>query len=217
VEEESTTTMKTTQTHSLILPAALLMTMMTAPVTHASSIFTFDNDAIGTSTQFTDTANGIAATFSSSGDPGGFAVEPATFFAILTGNVLGDPGPALLQNLSLTINFSSDLSAIDLLFATGDFGPASPFTLTAYEGNALIGSSTSTGTVLSIFPEGEIAFSGPAFNTVVLSSTTSTFAIDNVEVAATPEPGSVGMYLIAGLTLAGVSTIRGRRQALARR
>jgi hypothetical protein len=208
--------MKTTKDYSLILPAALLITMMAAPVIHASSIFTFDNDTVGTPTQFTDTNNGISATFSSSGDPGGFAVEPASLFAILTGNALGDPGPAFLQNLTLTINFSTDLSAIDLLFATGDFGPASPFTLTAYEDNELIGSSTATGMVLNIFPEGEIAFSGPAFNTVVLSSRAPTFAIDNVEVAATPEPGLAGMYLIAGLMLAGVSTIRRRGHVLSR-
>jgi hypothetical protein len=36
----------------------------------ADTIFNFDNDSLGTSTTFTDTVNGLSATFSSSADPG---------------------------------------------------------------------------------------------------------------------------------------------------
>jgi len=194
--------------HTLTLMAAALTAG--AAAAQASTIFNFDADTFGTSTTFTDTANGLSATFTSSGDPGGFAVGPS-IFDTLTGNVLADPGPAFLQNLTLTVDFSANLSAIDLLFATGDFGPASPFTLTAYEGNTLVGSATSTGVVLTTFPEGEIAFSGPGFNTVVLSSAAPTFAIDNVQVSQTPEPGSAGMFLLAGTILGGVSIIGRRR------
>ena len=110
----------------------------------------------------------------------------------------------------LTIDFRRRSDRRRSTFATGDFDRRST-TLTAYEGNVLIGSNTATGTVLSTFPEGEIAFSGAAFNSVVLVlSTAPTFAIDNVLAAATPEPGSAGVNLIAGLILAGVSLIRGR-------
>jgi hypothetical protein len=177
----------------------------------AATIFNFDNDSPGTSTQFTDTVDGLSATFSSSGDPGGFTILPATIFQTLTGNVLGDPGPAFLQNLSLTISFSAPLSAIHLLFATGDFGPASPLILTAYHGASQVGSVSQTGTLLSFFPEGEIAFGGTTFDSVVLSSTASTFAIDNVQVAQAPEPGSATM-LALGLAFAGVSVVRRRRR-----
>jgi len=194
-----------------VRPYLLLTFLLAIPAARAATIFNFDNDAVGTSTGFTDTVNGISATFSSSGDPGGFAVEQ-TIFQTLTGNVLGDPGPALQLGLTLNITFSSALSAIDLLFATGDFGTPSPLTLDAYNGTTLVGSVSQTGTVLSLFPEGEIAFSGAAFNSVVLSSTAPTFAIDNVQVAQAPEPGSATM-LALGLLFAGVSAVRRRRAA----
>src|ERR1700678_3366392 len=82
---------------------------------HASGViaFNFDSDAPGTSTAFTDSVAGLSATFSSSADPGGFVVYP-TMFETLTGNVLGDPGPAFANNLALNVNFSQNISAIEL-------------------------------------------------------------------------------------------------------
>lgn len=191
----------------LALPA--LLVGMTA---NASIIFDFDQDAPGTSTTFTDTVNGLSATFSSSADPGGFVVYP-TIFETLTGNVLGDPGPAFADNINLDVNFSQNLSAIELNFATADFITPSPFTLTAYENSAMVGSVTSTGQFLagSPFPESEIAFEGANFDQVVFSSTAADFAIDNVNVtsATAPEPGTFGL-LIGGLLLSGISMIRRR-------
>lgn len=140
--------------NKLILPALLV-----CGFARADAIFNFDNDAIGTATGFTDTVNGISATFSSSADPGGFVIYQS-MFETLTGNVLGDPGPAFQDNLSLTINFSQGLSAVTLDFATSDFITPSPFTITAYENGLSVGSATSTGQFLNgfTFPEGEIAF-----------------------------------------------------------
>jgi hypothetical protein len=178
----------------------------------AATIFTFDNDNVGTTTTFTDTVNGLSATFSSPSGPGAFTVQQS-FFETLTGNVLGSPGPAFLNNVNLTINFSSNLSAINLLFATADFNTPSPFTLTAYEGNTLEGSNTLAGMFLPgfTFPEGEIAFSGATFNTVVLSTTAPNFAIDNVQVAgATPEPA---YNWILGLSLSALGAAKWRRQS----
>jgi len=86
----------------------------------ASTVFNFDGDTLGTSATFTDTVNGLSAIFSSPNDPGGFVVYQS-FFETLTGNVLGDPGPAGLDNLALTVNFSQNLSAVVLDFATSDF------------------------------------------------------------------------------------------------
>jgi hypothetical protein len=179
---------------SLLLPTVLL-----CAAANASTIFNFDDDTLGTSTTFTDTVDGLSATFSSSADPGGFVVYPS-IFETLTGNVLGDPGPASANNLDLDINFSQNLSAITLDFVTADFSTPSPFTLTAYENNTLVGSDTSTGQFLSgfTFPEGEISFDG-TFNSVVLSSTAADFAVDNIDVirmAEAPEPGDVSLLVI---------------------
>ncbi|HZU26855.1 MAG TPA: PEP-CTERM sorting domain-containing protein [Bryobacteraceae bacterium] len=177
----------------------------------ATSVFDFDADAGGTSTTFTDTNNGISATFSSSADPGGFVVYPSVF-ETLTGNVLGDPGPAGLDNLALDISFNADLSAIDLLFATADFNTPSPVTLTAFEGAQQVGSSSFPGQFLTgfTFPEGELAFSGANFNKVVLSTTAPDFAIDNVLVAAAapvPEPSALALISL-GLFALGAPAIR---------
>jgi len=181
---------------------------------HASGViaFNFDSDALGTSTTFTDSVAGLSATFSSSADPGGFVVYP-TMFETLTGNVLGDPGPAYSFNIPLDVQFSQGLSAITLDFATADFSTPSPLTITAYENSTLVGSSTSTGEFLTgfIFPEGEITFEGGTFNNVVISTPSSSFAVDNIQVlgATAPEPGTLTL-LAAGLLLTGVGAVRRR-------
>jgi len=192
----------------LFLPMALL-----CAAANASIVFNFDGDNLGTATTFTDTVNGLSATFSSSADPGGFVVYP-TMFQTLTGNVLGDPGPAFADNLALDVSFSQDLSAIELDFATSDFISPSVFTVTAYENSALVGSATSTGEFLSgfTFPEGEIAFAGSAFNQVVISSAATDFAVDNINVAPTPEPGTLTL-IGTGLFLLGIGSVRRRKAA----
>jgi hypothetical protein len=182
---------------------------------NASTIFNFDGDALGASTTFTDTVNGLSATFSSSADPGGFVVYQS-FFETLTGNVLGDPGPAGQDNLALTISFSQNLSAVVLDFATSDFITPSPLTLTADENSTSVGSNTQPGQFLSgfTFPEGEIAFDGAIFNQIVISSTATDFAVDNIKVipANAPEPTSCAL-LGAGLLALGIPAVR-RRSAL---
>jgi hypothetical protein len=176
----------------------------------ASTIFNFDTDNLGASTTFTDTVNGLAATFSSSADPGGFVIY-ASMFETLTGNVLGDPGPAGDDGLNLNISFSQDLSALDLNFATADFNTPSPLTLTAYENSTLVGSNTSSGMFLGsfLFPEGEIAFSGATFNNVVISSTAMDIAVDNIAVAtsAVPEPSSFAMVVL-GIAMLAIGKLR---------
>jgi hypothetical protein len=116
------------QNSKLILPLALCASA------HATSLvdFNFDSDLQGTTTTFTDTIAGLSATFSGSADPGGFVLYPS-IFETLTGNVLGDPGPAGVDGLGLDIQFSQNLSAITLDFATADFSTPSPLTLAAYE------------------------------------------------------------------------------------
>lgn len=180
-----------------------------AAAAQAGVIFNFDGDAPGAATQFTDTVDGLSATFSSPADPGGFAIQPSIFQA-LTGNVLGDPGPAMANDIPLTVSFSQNLAAISAVFATADFGPPSPFTLTAFEGNTMVGTVSATGIVPAgfTFPEGEIAFAGPAFNKVIFSSTAPDFAIDQVAAAAAPEPS---LMALVGLALVTFGAIRPRR------
>ncbi len=185
-----------------------LATGLLCAAANASTVFNFDADSLGTSTNFTDTAGGLSATFSSASDPGGFTVY-SSMFETLTGNVLGDPGPAGLDNLALSVNFSQGLSAITLNFATSDFGTPSPLTLAVYENSNLVGSTSATGQFLSgfTFPEGEIAFSGGPFNRVVISSTAPDFAVDNINVTAAPEPAVFGL-LGAGLLALSIPGIR---------
>jgi hypothetical protein len=172
---------------------------------NAATVFTFDSDSLGTATGFTDKVNGISATFSSPGDPGGFVVYQS-MFDTLTGNVLGDPGPAGKDGLSLTVAFSINLSYVALDFATADFFSASPLTLTAYENSKLIGSTTATGTVPGgyTFPEGVISFAGKPFDQIVISSTAMDLAVDNISVVAAPEPAVCALFG-AGLLVLGLA------------
>jgi hypothetical protein len=192
----------------------LLTAAVLCAAADASTVFDFDGDNLGTTTGFTNTVNGLSATFSSSADPGGFVVYQS-MFETLTGNVLGDPGPAGMDNLALSVNFSVNLAAVELDFATSDFSAPSPFTLTAYENSQLIGSASSTGQFLNgfSFPEGEIAFAGSPFNRIVLSSPASDFAVDNITVATAPEPATCALLGIALLAL-GVPALRRRRAAI---
>jgi hypothetical protein len=192
-------------------------TTLLCAAANATTVFNFDNDSIGTTTTFTDTVSGLSATFSSSADPGGFIIY-ASMFDTLTGNVLGDPGPAGANYLGLVVNFSQTLSAIDLNFATADFNTPSPFTLTAYENGNQVGSNTSSGQFLRgfTFPEGAIAFSGANFNEVVLTTAAADFAVDNITVntasttgdpTATPEPSAMAL-IGAGLVALSIPGLR---------
>jgi hypothetical protein len=194
------------------IPLAILACFLCAGSSHAASIFDFENNSIGTATGFTDTVGGLSATFSSNGDPGGFVVYPSVF-QTLTGNVLGDPGPAQQDNLTLTVAFNESLSAVVLDFATSDFSTPSPLTLDAYFNGSLVGTTTQVGQFLQggTFPEGEIAYTG-LFNSFTLSSTATDFAVDNIAAQATvtPEPGTLPILAI-GLIAAGLPAIRRKR------
>jgi hypothetical protein len=174
------------------------------------SVFDFESDTAGTPTTFTDTIDGLSATFSSSHDPGGFVVDSAGLpapFATLSGNVLGDPGLLGLGNLTLTVTFSVDVSSISLNFAVNAFSPTA-FTLNAFDSGIPVGSATATGSIPMgfSFPEGSISFSGADFDSVTLSTPAPFFAVDDIAVTATviPEPGglaAIGVLLVAMIVL----------------
>jgi hypothetical protein len=169
----------------------------------ASTVFNFDTDTQGTSTTFTDTVGGLSATFFSNVDPGGFEVVPS-IFDTLTGNVLGDPGPAGESNLFLGVEFSQTLNSINLDFATEDFTTPSLFGLIAFDNGSPVGEAFSFGSFLPgfTFPEGEVSLSGVNFNALEIGSDAPAFAIDNiaVNVATTPEPASL-LLMGSGLLL----------------
>jgi hypothetical protein len=185
---------------------ALIVSLACAPAIQADTlIFNFNGDPTGTPTPFTNSVGLLTATFSSSGDPGGFEVFPS-FFETLTGQVLLDPGPAGDNNLTLSILFNYSATAITLDFATLS-ATGVPFDLSAYNGAMLVGAATATGSIPGgpfVYPEGAIAFSGASFSEVVLSAPAATdFAIDNIAVATSiPEPATWTLTLAAAGILA---------------
>jgi len=184
-----------------------------ATLSHAGIVtFNFDADTTGTMTPFTDTdkGSGLSATFTSSPDAGGFTMNSIPgFFQSLTGNFLLDSAQE-----SLTIVFSSPQASISLDFATFD---SQALNLSASLGATPVGSTSATGTVPGggfSLPEGVLNFSGGTFDTVVLSSSTPNFGVDNITVndtaAAVPEPGS---FVLCGGILAALSLARLRRRS----
>jgi hypothetical protein len=179
-----------------------------AYVCAAPIVFNFDSDTVLTTTStFTNTVNGLSATFSSTDDPGGFAVLPILFTTLDPGDVPG-AGNVLIDGLSisdssipLTIAFATPIESVSLLFATV---VAAPVQLQAYNGASLVGTVTASGTVqASGFAEGSISFSDP-FNKVVLSSTAPAFAINDVTATAVPNvvPEPSSLFLVGyGLAL----------------
>ncbi|HXC46772.1 MAG TPA: PEP-CTERM sorting domain-containing protein [Candidatus Sulfotelmatobacter sp.] len=200
----------------------LVLLVWTAGVARADSLFDFNSIAAGTATTFSATNNGLTATFSSPSVPAGFSVQSSggSLAAPLDGNVLLDTGTPGDENIPLNIAFSSNVTSVSLAFALDSVSTIDTFLLAAFEGGAKIGEVTVIGSVPSggfSFPQGTIAFSGSAFDSIQLVSTAPAFAINDVDavVAPTvsaPEPNSLvllGMGLLGLLAL----TARGKRQA----
>ena len=192
--------------------AAVLMYVFT-PGLFAGTVFTFGSDEGGT--PFTLTANRLEASFNSNGDPGGFEVG---FFPILN-----PTGLSLVEcnhcDLDLTIGFSAPQTSIAMLFGTflQTGVPSVPFNLTAFSGASQVGAATATGIVPPGVPLafGGIRFSGPAFDSVVLSAPAadSFWILDGVAVSAAetvPEPSSISLLALGGFCVSAVTRLRRR-------
>ena len=166
----------------------------TASTTSTASGQTFDFETVpvGTTMPLSMSSGGLAATFT---DGEGFSVQPAPFLNTLTGNVLRDFDAA---SHPLTITFSAPLTGVSLRFATNEVLGTAGLTLEARLGAALVGRVSVPGVVPDewLYPEGVISFTGPAFTSIVLSSTASDFAVDDVVVTragVVPEPSAAAL------------------------
>jgi hypothetical protein len=180
----------------------LVLFIATVGIARADSVFTIESDPVGTTTTFSNTVNGLTATFSTTSDPGGFEIYPNLGFVTIPGNFLG-LGPTAPNGLPLDIGFSSNVDSISFNFGLDD--DTGILTLTAYEGLTPVGTVTVAGTIppgMSV-GEGSLTFSGATFNSVILSASTdgfNDFGVGNIDVGtmAVPEPGTLGL-LAAGL------------------
>jgi len=168
----------------------LSLTAMCAIPLYAGSVF-LNVVPQGTSTTFSETNNGITATFSSSADPGGFTITGG--FIGSDPEALFDPGPAGASDIALDIGFDTSLDSFSTDFILD--GPGD-FDLSAYSGGL---SGTLVGTA-SESSGSSISFAGGGFDTVVLTSpSTPFFAIANVDVTSgVPEPSYALIFPVLG-------------------
>ena len=181
--------------------AAVLVCVFTPGLFADTVVFTFGSAEGGT--PFTETVNGLGASFSSDGDPNGFEVLFAPLLNPLEAVLLDND----LSFLTLTIRFGAPQTSISTVFGTilpTDAPSGLPFDLTAFNGASEVGSATAIGDVFPGTPVafGLLTFSGAAFDSVVLSAPTAdAFWIDEVTVGVVspvPEPSSLSLVAFVG-------------------
>jgi hypothetical protein len=178
-----------------------------AAATPVAATFNFDADTQGTATSFSDTVNGLTATFAGSSDPGAFVVAHHAFWASLSGNDLETAG--VHSNAVLAIRLSAPVQTLSLDFALLSAGFLNWTLLSGGTGGAVVasGSTPAMPVVGHLYPEGLLSYSDLRFDTVVLTGLdTAAFAIDNVSVDAS-EPASLALL---GGGLAGLGWLRRR-------
>jgi len=110
-------------------------------------------------------------------------------------------GDGTLSGQFLQISFASSVSSVALLF---EISLGANLTMAAYSGSTLVGSVTQIGTPTSSGDSlsGPLSLSIPDITSVQLSSLSGSssfnFAIDNLNIAFVPEPGT-GMLVMAGV------------------
>lgn len=179
-----------------------------AAVAQADSIFNFDDLALGTQAPFTETNNGVTATFTSS-LPNTFDIETDPS-GIGSGQRLIQIDTTTADNVSLTVTFGGQqFQSVSLPFAilgiTTD-NPAPQLTLQALLNGTAIGSITAPATTNlpndgPFYSTGSLSFNpGSAFDSLVLTSSRNGFAIDDLSVSTSavsgvPEPAPVALLM----------------------
>lgn len=173
--------------------------------TKADALFDFETNAPNTATPFSNSVNGLSATFGGSAR----VCDSQGFFESLSGQILiqnfcgssSDSGP-------LTISFSSPLTAISLDFSVA--GSDGTLSLLAFWGGTPVGGSNFGTTLPSGFFNGEgvANFSG-TFDSIQLNSDLF-LAIDNItaETSPIPEPG---VFLLVPAVIAFFAAMQRRR------
>lgn len=198
---------------------AAVALLAAAPVALQAQTFDFEGaeTPIGWTTPFSVTRDGLTASFSSTNNaaPSVYVVSNS-FFSTLTGRVLLDADG--VNTTALQVLFDRPLTTAAMKFALNATDTPASFTLMAYLGATLVGQVSASGTIPPQFgfPEGQIAFTDAGgFDRIVLSSTATDFAIDDVTVRqaqVVPEPATVAL-LGAGVVALGVGGAWRRRRA----
>ncbi len=115
--------------------ALAILLFFSSTALFADTLFISGSVPPGTTTPFSETNNGLTATFSSPADPGGFIIAPS-FFSFGP-QILVDPGPANASNIPLDISFSWAQTSISMNF--GLDGAPGEFELDAYLHGSLVG------------------------------------------------------------------------------
>jgi hypothetical protein len=194
---------------------AVAITAALVPAAAHATLFDFENVALGTTTNFTDTVGGLSATFTGSAS----VCAAGGLFVTLAGHVEAQElcnNPANgAQTGPLGISFSSDLKGVTFDFATLELVPGTPGSLTvqAFENGNLVSTTVFNSTVPPGpgHPGGEgVASITGTFNRLVLTGDTSDtlLAIDNINTGV-PEPTSIALL---GTGLAGLLLVRRRRK-----
>ena len=182
------------------------------PVPPITGTFDFENNTVGQRTAFTDTSNGINATFSTSFDTnrdGYIVLNDTSIFNTLNSKYLSYQGSTFSPRLPLAVAFDHTLGTVSVSYAFSDPGT---FTVQELLNGKIVGTATATGTLQNGVYQGKLSTGGVIFDSLSLSSTASNLAIDNLTVSAVPE---VSTTLSLGLMLSlGGLLLRARRRHL---
>jgi hypothetical protein len=203
----------------VVVLVALLATVAAAPAA-AVPLFTFDalpSWPDQTFTPFSDTSDGVTATFSSATAYQFFVFAVPSDFSSLTGKALiNETSP---EPLTLDISFSGPFRAGSLLFwLSFNENLSATLSVEAFSGGiggTSLGVTTVSGEIPPgfDFPEGVVTLdfgSRASFDALRITSTSPDFAIDDLALRSpVPEPATLSLL---GLGLAGMGARRWRQR-----